>query len=77
MQKRHNSVPVNHSNQPNRGERIGMVRNLRTGEIFLTSSLFKKEIAGEQFIGVFKTQEQLNRREPNWMRRDLLVKHKV
>ncbi|MCX7593144.1 MAG: hypothetical protein N2235_05190 [Fischerella sp.] len=76
MQKRHNTILGRRLDQPTRNERISQVRNLRTGEIFLTSNLFEKEINGEKFIGVFKSQEQLNRRDPNWMKKDLLVKHK-
>ncbi len=76
MQKRPTTVQSNLSTRPNRSERVSKVRNLRTGEVFLTSNLFEKDIGGETFVGVFKTQEQLARRDPNWMRKDLLVKHR-
>lgn len=49
-------------------EKIFKVKNLRTGEIFTTSTVYEKDIDGEQFIGVWRESDP--HRRINWIRRD-------
>lgn len=57
-----------------KNERIAKVENIRTGEIYLTSSLYEKSIDGVNFIGVWKENDKSRR--INWMRQDSLRKIK-
>ena len=55
-------------------EKIYQVKNIRSGEVFLTSTVYEKNIDGVEFIGVWRESE------PNprilWMRKDSLMKIK-
>jgi len=55
-------------------ERIYRVKNLRTGEVFTTSTVYEKAIDGEQFIGVWRESDP--HRRVNWIRKDSMVKVK-
>lgn len=58
----------------NKNEKIIKVENIRTGESYLTSNRYEKDIDGVSFIGVWKENDQSRR--INWMRRDSLRKIK-
>jgi hypothetical protein len=55
-------------------EKIFKVKNLRSNEVFITSTVYEKSIDGEQFIGVWKEEDP--HRRVNWIRRDSTVKIK-
>jgi hypothetical protein len=55
-------------------EKIFKVKNLRTNEIFTTSTVYEKSIDGEPFIGVWRDSD--SHRRINWIRRDSTVKVK-
>ena len=55
-------------------ERIYKVKNLRTGEVFTTSTIYEKDIDGEPFIGVWRETDP--HRRVNWIRKDSTVKAK-
>lgn len=55
-------------------EKIYRIKNLRTNEIFTTSTVYEKTIDGEPFIGVWKEQDP--HRRINWIRKDSTVKVK-
>jgi hypothetical protein len=55
-------------------ERIYKVKNLRTGEVFTTSTVYEKDIDGEPFIGVWRDLDP--HRRINWIRKDSTVKVK-
>jgi hypothetical protein len=55
-------------------ERIYKIKNLRTNEVFTTSTVYEKSIDGEPFIGVWKEEDP--HRRVNWIRRDSTVKVK-
>ena len=55
-------------------ERIYRVKNLRTGEVFTTSTAYEKAIDGEPFIGVWRDTDP--HRRLNWIRKDSTVKVK-
>jgi hypothetical protein len=55
-------------------ERIYRVKNLRTGEVFTTSTAYEKAIDGEPFIGVWRESDP--HRRVNWIRKDSTVKVK-
>lgn len=55
-------------------EKIYQVKNIRSSEVFLTSTVYEKNIEGVEFIGVWK-ESQSNPRIL-WMRRDSLVEIK-
>ena len=55
-------------------ERIYKVKNIRTGEEFITSTVYEKDIDGEQFIGVWRESDP--HRRVNWIRKDSTVKAK-
>lgn len=55
-------------------EKSYKVKNLRTGEMFFTSSSYEKIIDGDFFIGVWK--ETTAQPRVLWMRKDSLVKVK-
>ena len=55
-------------------ERIFKVKNLRTNEVFTTSTVYEKDIDGEQFIGVWRESDP--HRRINWIRKDSTVKIK-
>lgn len=48
-------------------ERIYRVKNLRTGEVFTTSTVYEKDIDGEPFIGVWRESDP--HRRVNWIRK--------
>ncbi len=53
-------------------EKIYQVKNLKTGDVYTTSTAYEKEIDGISFIGVWRDQEPQKR--INWMRKDQLEK---
>lgn len=55
-------------------EKIFKVKNLRTGDIFTTSTVYEKNIDGEHFIGVWKDSDP--HRRINWIRKDSTIKVK-
>ena len=55
-------------------EKIYRVKNIRTSEIFTTSTVYEKIIDGELFIGVWKESDP--HRRINWIRKDSTVKVK-
>ena len=55
-------------------ERIYRVKNLRTGEVFTTSTAYEKDIDGEPFIGVWRESEP--HRRGTWIRKKSMVKVK-
>ena len=55
-------------------EKIFKVKNLRTNEIFTTSTVYEKNIDGESFIGVWRDSD--SHRRINWIRKDSTVKIK-
>ena len=55
-------------------EKIYRIKNLRTNEIFTTSTVYEKTIDGEPFIGVWKEQDP--HRRINWIRKDSTIKVK-
>ena len=55
-------------------EKIYRVKNLRTSEVFTTSTVYEKLIDGEPFIGVWR--EEYPHRRINWIRKDSTVKVK-
>jgi|LakMenEpi03Aug12_release.lakeMendotaPanAssembly.Ray.scaffolds.fasta_scaffold1113826_1 hypothetical protein len=55
-------------------EKIYNVKNLISGEVFTTSTVYEKTIDGIQFIGVWKDSDP--HRRINWMRKDSLTKVK-
>jgi hypothetical protein len=55
-------------------EKIYNVKNLISGEVFTTSTVYEKNIDGIQFIGVWKDSDP--HRRINWMRKDSLTKVK-
>jgi len=55
-------------------EKIYRVKNLRTNEVFTTSTVYEKSIDGEPFIGVWREQDP--HRRINWIRKDSTVKVK-
>lgn len=57
-----------------RTERIYQVKNLRTGELYTTSTVYEKDIDGESFIGVWRDSDP--HRRVNWLRKDSVIKIK-
>jgi hypothetical protein len=57
-----------------RPEKIYQVKNLRTNEIFTTSTVYEKNIEGESFIGVWRNTDP--HRRINWIRKDSTTKVK-
>lgn len=55
-------------------EKIYKVKNLISGEVFTTSTVYEKVIDGVTFIGVWKESDP--HRRINWMRKDSLTKIK-
>jgi len=55
-------------------EKIYNVKNLISGEVFTTSTVYEKTIDGVHFIGVWKDSDP--HRRINWMRKDSLTKVK-
>ena len=55
-------------------EKIYKVKNLRTNEVFTTSTVYEKNIDGESFIGIWREADP--HRRVNWIRRDSTVKVK-
>lgn len=55
-------------------EKIYRVKNLRTGEVFVTSTVYEKTIDGDPFIGVWREQDP--HRRINWIRKDSTEKVK-
>ena len=55
-------------------EKNYIVKNIRTGEIFLTEIGLKKEIEGVQFIGVWKENDPIKR--VVWINKDSIEKIK-
>lgn len=55
-------------------EKIYKVKNLRTNEVFTTSTVYEKNIDGESFIGIWRESDP--HRRVNWIRRDSTVKVK-
>ena len=55
-------------------ERVYQVKKLRTGEVFTTSTVYEKDIDGEQFIGVWRESDP--HRRVNWIRKNSMVKIK-
>ena len=55
-------------------EKIYRVKNLRTNEVFTTSTVYEKNIDGESFIGVWREADP--HRRINWIRKDSTVKVK-
>jgi hypothetical protein len=53
-------------------EKIFTVKNIRTGETFVTSSAYEREIDGVRFIGVWR-EHDLSKRL-NWIRKDSVAK---
>lgn len=56
-------------------ERIYQVKNLRTNEVFTTSTAYEKNIDGEPFIGVWRESD--THRRINWLRKSSVVKVKI
>jgi hypothetical protein len=57
-----------------RPEKIYQVKNIRTNEIFTTSTVYEKNIEGESFIGVWRNTDP--HRRINWIRKDSTTKVK-
>jgi hypothetical protein len=55
-------------------EKIYQVKNLRTGEVFTTSTVYERDIDGESFIGVWRESDP--HRRINWIRRNSTEKVK-
>jgi hypothetical protein len=55
-------------------EKIYRVKNLRTGEVFTTSTVYEKDIDGEPFIGVWRETDP--HRRVNWIRKESTVRVK-
>ena len=55
-------------------EQIYKVKNLRTNEVFTTSTVYEKIIDGEFFIGVWRESDP--HRRVNWIRKDSTEKVK-
>lgn len=55
-------------------EKIYKVKNIRTGEIFTTSTIYEKLIDGDTFIGVWREADP--HRRVNWIRKDSTEKVK-
>ena len=55
-------------------EKVYRVKNLRTNEIFTTSTVYEKSIDGESFIGVWRETDPHKR--VNWIRKSSMVKIK-
>lgn len=55
-------------------EQIYKVKNLRTNEVFTTSTVYEKIIDGEPFIGVWRESD--SHRRINWIRKDSTEKVK-
>lgn len=55
-------------------EKIYRVKNLRTGEVFTTSTVYEKDIDGEPFIGVWRETDP--HRRVNWIRKQSMIKVK-
>jgi hypothetical protein len=55
-------------------EQIYKVKNLRTNEVFTTSTVYEKIIDGEVFIGVWRESD--THRRVNWIRKDSTEKVK-
>lgn len=55
-------------------EKTYRVKNLRSNEIFTTSTTYEKTIDGEQFIGVWRESDPHKR--VNWIRKDSTTKVK-
>ncbi len=55
-------------------EQVYQVKNLRTGEVFTTSTVYEKDIDGEKFIGVWRESDPHHR--VNWIRKNSMVKIK-
>jgi hypothetical protein len=53
-------------------EKIYQVKNLKTGEVYTTSTVYEKEIDGIKFAGVWRETDPQPR--INWMRKDQLEK---
>lgn len=53
---------------------IFKVKNIRSGEVFVTSNSYEKNIDGESFIGVWRESDP--HRRINWIRKDSTVKVK-
>ena len=53
-------------------EKIFTVKNIRTGETFVTSSAYEREIDGVRFIGVWRNND--THRRLNWIRKDSVTK---
>ena len=53
-------------------EKIYRVKNLRTNEVFTTSTVYEKNIDGEPFIGVWKDSDP--HRRVNWIRKSSVSK---
>lgn len=53
-------------------EKIFNVKNIRTGETFVTSSAYEREIDGVRFIGVWRKTDTHQR--INWIRKDSVTK---
>ena len=57
-----------------RPEKIYRVKNLRTNETFITSTVYEKHIDGEPFIGIWRESDP--HRRINWIRKDSTTKIK-
>lgn len=57
-----------------RPEKIYRVKNLRTNETFITSTVYEKSIDGEPFIGIWRESDP--HRRINWIRKDSTTKIK-
>jgi hypothetical protein len=55
-------------------DKIYKVKNLRTNEVFTTSTIYEKNIDGEPFIGVWRESD--SHRRINWIRKDSTEKVK-
>jgi len=55
-------------------EKIYRVKNLRTNEVFTTSTVYEKNIDGESFIGVWREADP--HRRINWIRKSSIAKLK-
>jgi len=55
-----------------KAEKIFQIKNIRTGDIFVTSSSYQREIDGDTFIGAWKETDPHKRLY--WIRKDSTVK---
>lgn len=55
-----------------KNEKIFNVKNLRTGEIFVTSTAYERDIDGVRFIGVWRESDPHQR--INWIRKDSVTR---